>query len=211
MTQAEAGTLTNDDALYDALYDVRREAEEMGNYIEGDPYPVMNALREQGAVQKGFMRQLMHLPAFHRHKGSLDREGYTCSTFEACEQAFRDNVNLSNNVYHFDRIPPKTMGILEMDNPEHHAFRKAVQSLFIRPRAQKWWRENFIDAIVDDLVTNLHGRSGPNSTSSCAPACRCTRSPAASACMVTMRWSSARRWFALLPVSKARKSAWTAT
>lgn len=158
MTQADANTLTSDDALYDALYDVRREAEEMGNYIEGDPYPVMNALREQGAVQKGFMRQLMHLPAFHRHKGSLDREGYTCFTFEACEQAFRDNVNLSNNVYHFDGSPPKTMGILEMDNPEHHAFRKAVQSLFIRPRAQKWWRENFIDSIVDDLVANLQGR-----------------------------------------------------
>lgn len=158
MADAATNTLTDDDALYDALYDVRREAEEVGNYIEGDPYPVMNALREIAPVQKGFMRQLMHLPAFHRHKGSLDREGYTCFTFETCEQAFRDNVNLSNNVYHFDGSPPKTMGILEMDNPEHHAFRKAVQSLFIRPRAQKWWRENFIDAIVRDLVVNLQGR-----------------------------------------------------
>lgn len=157
VTEASAIS-TADDDLYEALYDVRKEAEEIGNYIDHDPYPTMNALRERAPVQKGFMRQLMELPPFHRHKGSLDREGYTCFTFEACEAAFRDNVNLSNNVYHFDGSPPKTMGILEMDNPEHHAFRRAVQSLFIKPKAQKWWREHFIDRLVDDLVLDLARR-----------------------------------------------------
>ena len=124
MTETATNTLTADDDLYDALYDVRREA--------------------------GFLRELLHLPTFHRHKGALDRQGYTCFTFEACEAAFRDNVNLSNNVYRLegDGTGEKTMGILEMDNPEHFAFRKAVQSLFIRPRAQKWWRQNFIDELV---------------------------------------------------------------
>jgi cytochrome P450 len=148
----------SDDDIVGALYDVRKEAEEIGNYVEGDPYPAMNAARGRGAVQKGFLRQLLQLPAFHRHKGSLDREGYTSFTFEACERALRDNVNLSNNVYHFDGSPQKTMGILEMDNPEHHAFRKAVQSLFIQPRAQKWWRQNFIDELVNSLVTSLAGQ-----------------------------------------------------
>jgi len=152
---AQAG---GDEALIEALYDVRKEAEELGNYVEGDPYPAMNALRERAPVQKGFLRQLLDLPPFHRHKGSLEREGYTCFTFEACERAFRDNVNLSNNVYHFDGSPPKTMGILEMDNPEHHAFRNAVQSLFILPRAQKWWRQNFIDELVTGLVSSLAGQ-----------------------------------------------------
>ena len=118
----------------------------------------MNALRARGAVQKGFLRQLLEFPKFHRHKGALEREGYTCFTFEACERAFRDNVNFSNNVYHFDGSPAKTMGILEMDNPEHHAFRKAVQSLFIQPRAQKWWRQHFIDELVTSLVTSLAGQ-----------------------------------------------------
>ncbi len=158
MANATIQAPASDEEIYDALYDVRKEAEEIGNYVEGDPYPAMNALRDRAPVQKGFMRQLLELPVFHRHKGSLDREGYTCFTFDTCEQAFRDNVNLSNNVYHFDGSPPKTMGILEMDNPEHHAFRKAVQSLFIRPRAQKWWREHFIDELVDDLVSGLEGR-----------------------------------------------------
>ncbi|MET0240660.1 MAG: cytochrome P450, partial [Sphingobium sp.] len=86
--------------------------------------------------------------------------GYTCFTFEACEAAFRDNVNFSNNVYRLGSTghDEKTMSILEMDNPEHFAFRKSVQSLFIKPKAQKWWRANFIDALVDDLVMALHGR-----------------------------------------------------
>ena len=148
----------SDDAIIEALYDVRKEAEEIGNYVEGDPYPAMNALRERAPVQKGFLRQLLELPPFHRHNGALEREGYTCFTFDACERAFRDNVNLSNNVYHFDGSGPKTMGILEMDNPEHHAFRKAVQSLFIQPRAQKWWRQQFIDELVTNLVAGLEGR-----------------------------------------------------
>lgn len=152
--QAVAG----DEAIIKALYDVRKESEEIGNYVEGDPYPAMNALRAQGAVQKGFLRQLLALPPFHRHAGALEREGYSCFSYEACERAFRDNVNLSNNVYNFMGGPAKTMGILEMDNPEHHAFRRAVQSLFIQPRAQKWWRQNFIDELVTGLVGSLAGQ-----------------------------------------------------
>jgi cytochrome P450 len=153
-TQAER----SDDDIIEALYDVRKEAEEFGNYVEGDPYPAMNAARARAPVQKGFLRQLLALPPFHRHRGSLEREGYTCFTFDACERAFRDNVSLSNNVYHFDGSPAKTMGILEMDNPEHHAFRRAVQSLFIQPRAQKWWRQHFIDELVSGLVSSLAGQ-----------------------------------------------------
>ena len=160
MTSTASDTLTSEDDLYDALYDVRREAEEIGNYIEGDPYPAINALREKAPVQKGFLRELLVLPPFHRHKGALDQQGYTCFGFDQCEAAFRDNVNLSNNVYHLvdGEGAEKTMGILEMDNPEHHAFRRAVQSLFIRPRAQKWWRQQFIDDLVERLIEDLRGK-----------------------------------------------------
>lgn len=153
-----ATSATSDDELYDALYDVKKEAEEIGNYVEEDPYPAFNALRERAPVQKGLLRPLMGLPSFHRHPVALKTEGYSCFSFQTCEQAFRDNVNLSNNIYHLGPGAEKTAGILEMDNPEHHAFRKAVQSLFIRPRAQKWWREHFIDQLVDDLVRNLRGK-----------------------------------------------------
>lgn len=162
MASAATNLLTSDDSLYDSLYDVRKEAEEIGNYIDIDPYPGINALREQAPVHKGFMRDLLGLPTFHRQRGALGRQGYTCYTFEACDKAFRDNVNYSNDVFNLDGAMPdtgeKARGILEMDNPEHHAFRRAVQSLFIKPKAQKWWRTHFIDGLVDDLVKSLHGR-----------------------------------------------------
>lgn len=157
---AKAAVLTGEDELYDALYDVRREAEEVGNYIDVDPYPLMAAQRRIAPVRKGFLRELLGLPRFHRQPEALSREGYTTFSFEACEQAFRDNVNYSNAVYSLNapRVGDKPYGILEMDNPEHHAFRRAVQSLFIKPKAQKWWREKYIDALVEDLVQALEGR-----------------------------------------------------
>ena len=157
MATAAKSALVQDDELYDQLYDVKREAEELGNYIDVDPNPLMGALREKGPIHRGFLRELLGLPAYHRHKGALDRPGFTTFGFDACEKAFRDNLNLSNKTYHLDGSPERTMGILEMDNPEHHAFRKAVQALFIKPRAAKWWRENFIDRLVCDLIENLRG------------------------------------------------------
>jgi cytochrome P450 len=159
MDSAPTQALISDDELYDTLYDVRNEAKEVGNFIDDiDPYPAINALRDSAPVHKGFLRQLLKLPDYHRHTKSLDRAAYTCFTFATCDQGFRDNVNLSSKVYHYDQSEEKTMGILEMDNPEHHAFRKGVQSLFIQPRVQKWWRQHFIDTIVDSLVDNFEGK-----------------------------------------------------
>ena len=158
MAHSESNTVTAEDELYDALYDVRTEAQMEGNYIEGDPFPAMNQLRDQAPVQKGLLRELLGLPAYHRHPVVFGREAFTCFTFDLCEKAFRDNVNLSNGLYHKDGSSARTMGILEMDNPEHHAFRAAVQSLFIKPRAQKWWREHFIDQLVEQLVSSLHNQ-----------------------------------------------------
>jgi len=71
---------------------------------------------------------------------------------------FRDNVRFSNAIYHMGEDPGKTSGILEMDNPEHLVYRKAVQTLFIKPRAQTWWRDRWIDEIVGDLVGGMRGR-----------------------------------------------------
>ena len=51
MTNAPQSSAVSDDDLYDTLYDVRKEAEEIGNYVEDDPYPAMNAARGRGAVQ----------------------------------------------------------------------------------------------------------------------------------------------------------------
>jgi cytochrome P450 len=149
--------LTADNELYEELYDVRKEAEDAGNLVEGDANPGMCALRDQAPVHKGFLRDLLGLPAHHRHTASVGREGYTCFTFDVCNAAFRDNERFSNATYHMDpRTDEQTLSILEMDEPQHRAYRATVQPMFLKPRALTWWRQRWINEIVDALITKLH-------------------------------------------------------
>ncbi|MFC3172768.1 cytochrome P450 [Novosphingobium bradum] len=158
MSGQAAGFVTADEAAYDELYDVRTEAMHSGNYIDVDPYPLMNAARERGAVHKGFLREVLGLPPFHRSRQVTEgRQGYSVLTFAAAEQAFRDNVRLSNRIYHMTPGDAKFLGILEMDEPEHFAQRKALQSLFIKPRAVGKWRDRWINDIVKAIIANLEG------------------------------------------------------
>lgn len=161
MSGAVAEALKAEDTLYDELYDVRTEAEQIGNYIDVDPYPLMNAARERGSVQKGFLREVLGLPMYHRNWNAFQgRQGYAVLTFAEAEAAFRDNLRLSNHVYKLNDTGENVLGILEMDNPEHFAYRRAAQSLFIKPRAVGMWRDRWINEIVKALVENLHGRDG---------------------------------------------------
>lgn len=156
MSGAAAEALKADDSLYDELYDVRTEAIENGNYLEIDPYPLMNAARDRAPVQKGFLREVLDLPFYHRHRMTVEgRQGFSVLNYELAEQTFRDNVRLSNAVYHMNPGDDKMLGILEMDNPEHFAHRKAAQSLFIKPRAVGLWRDRWINEIVNTIVENL--------------------------------------------------------
>ncbi len=154
---ATENVLLADDALYDELYDVKHEAEASGNYIDIDPYPLMNALRDKAPFQKGLLRELMGLPPYQRSYGLRGLPGYTALGFEVCEAAFRNTQEFSNSSYSRPGQQEKSLGILEMDNPEHHAYRKAVQSLFLKSKALTWWREHWITEITEDLVGNLAG------------------------------------------------------
>jgi cytochrome P450 len=152
-------TLTADDPLYEELYDVRREALEMGNLVEEDMNPGMNALRERAPVMKGSLRDLLGLPAHHRHVMAAGRQCYTSLSFEACNTAFRDHERFSSKiVHHPSESGEQTLGILEMDEPQHRAFRSALQPLFVKPRTLTWWRERFINDIVAALVMQLQKR-----------------------------------------------------
>ena len=151
--------LLGDDELYEDLYDVRREAEEIGNLVEEDINPAMSALRDKAPVQKGFLRDLLGAPGQHRHTyGVAGREGYTCFSFETCNEAFRDHERFSSRVYHHGPDEEQRLGILEMDQPQHLSFRGTLQPLFLKPRVATWWRSRFIDEIVYTLVENLKVR-----------------------------------------------------
>jgi cytochrome P450 len=153
-----ADVLIADDPLYEELYDVRREASEFGNLVEQDMNPAMCALRGCGAVQKGFLRELLGLPLYHRHVAATGREGYTCLSFRACDAAFRDDGRFSSKIYHHPSAgDQQRMSLLEMDEPGHRAHRSTVQSLFLKPRALTWWRERWINDIVAALIAKLNG------------------------------------------------------
>jgi cytochrome P450 len=148
--------LIADDPLYEELYDVRREAQEIGNLVEQDMNPALCALRERGAVQKGFLRELLHLPPHQRHVMAIGRQGYTCFTFQACDKAFRDSERFSSRISHRpSESGEQRLGILEMDEPQHLAYRKTLQPMFLKPRTLTWWRERWTNDIVAALVHKL--------------------------------------------------------
>jgi cytochrome P450 len=154
---AMTDVLTTDDPLYEQLYDVRREAEEIGNFVDVSAVmPQVHKLRAQAPVHKGRLRELLGLPHHDRHVRARDRQHWTALTFEACEAAFRDPQVFSNSVQGNDNpANEKTMGILEMDPPMHRAYRRTIQPKFLMPEAMGWWRQQTIDGIVQRLIARM--------------------------------------------------------
>lgn len=148
--------LTADDPLYRELYDVRREGEILGNLVEKDMNPELKSVRERGGVQKGFLRELLGLPLYHRHELVAGKQGYTALSYEACETAFRNHQRFSSTIVHKPNPDnEETMAILEMDGKRHRAYRRTLQPKFIEPQAITWWRERWIDDIVAQLTDRL--------------------------------------------------------
>ena len=150
--------LTGDDSLYETLYDVRNEAQRIGNLVDRDMNGPMCELRDRGAVQKGFLRQLLNLPQHHRHSAAIGRQGYTCFTFDTCERAFRDGETFSSQVYHNVSQDEQRMGIIEMDGLQHRRYRGTLQRMFVKPRTLTWWRQRWINDIVATLADTLKDR-----------------------------------------------------
>ena len=150
--------LIADDPLYEELYDVRREAIEFGNLVEQDMNPAMGALREQAPVHKGYLRDLLDLPTHYRHAEAKGRSGYTCFSYQACEQAFRDGKRFSVTILRSPDAGERRLAFLEMDDPEHRIHRAAMQPMFVRPRTLGWWRHRWIDDIVRQLVEAVRTR-----------------------------------------------------
>lgn len=149
--------LTADDPLYEELYDVRREAEAVGNLIDvGAVMPQIHRLRAEAPVHKGRVRELLGLPHHDRHVRAVGRQHWTALSWEACEAGLRDPQTFSNSVQGSaeDRTS-YTMGILEMDPPMHRAYRRTIQPKFLMPEAMGWWRSHSIDGIVERLIARM--------------------------------------------------------
>lgn len=150
--------LLADDPLYKELYDVRREAEAMGNLVEEDVGPRIAALQAQAPVHKGKLRELLGLPAHDRHVLAVGKQHYTALTYEACEAAFRQPKVFSSRIsHHPNELGELAMSVLEMDGSMHRAYRRTIQPKFIMPEALGWWRQRKIDEIVERLIERMRG------------------------------------------------------
>jgi cytochrome P450 len=157
-TAAVQDVLLTDDPLYKELYDVRREAEAMGNLVEEDMGPRIAALQAQAPVHKGKLRELLDLPAHDRHVLAAGRQHWSAMTYDACEAAFRQPKVFSSRIsHHPNELNELPMGILEMDGAMHRAYRRTIQPKFIMPEALGWWRQRKIDEIVERLIDRMRG------------------------------------------------------
>jgi len=151
--------LLADDPLYEELYDVRREAEAMRNYVAVDQTEAIDALRDQAPVHVGTLRSLLNLPVHERHAGAVGQARFCALSYVSCEAVLRDSKRFSSKiVHHPNPANEKTMGVLEMDGPEHRAYRRTLQPIFLKHHAEDWWRAKWIDSSVERLIDGLGQR-----------------------------------------------------
>jgi cytochrome P450 len=149
-------TLTAEDERYADLFDVVKEATDLGGQVFGDLTPGMNALRNEHPAMQGSLRELLKLPPAPHTMYENERPHYTVLNYELCNRALRENLLFSSEVYE-ESPGVRQLGkvILKMVGDEHLRYRKMVQPMFIRPRAINWWRKNWIENSVTALLDRL--------------------------------------------------------
>lgn len=132
----------------------------MGATGRTTPYPEFAALRRQGPVLGGALGLALDDDA----EGPFSDlpEMYTAYSFQAVHQILGDGVTFSSSGY--AEVMGKVMGhsILEMDEPEHHAYRSIIQQAFTRKAMARWETElvgpivhRIIDGFIDDGRVDL--------------------------------------------------------
>ncbi|HVM40333.1 MAG TPA: cytochrome P450 [Acidimicrobiia bacterium] len=133
----------------------------MGAGIVSDPYPDFVELRKQAPVVPTDVRRLMGLDESVVLPEEMP-DVYTVLTFDGVQQVLRDGETFSSAGYAAVMGPVMGHTILEMDEPEHHAYRALVQQAFTRKAMERWSNDligpvidEMIDAFVDDGRTEL--------------------------------------------------------
>lgn len=120
----------------------------MGMGVVTNPYPDFVGLRAQGPIVEtdlGFGLSSEDRPKL-----------YTAASYDAVQEVLRDGVRFSSSGY--AEVMGAVMGhtILEMDEPEHHAYRSLIQQAFTR-KAMEQWESELVEPIVDELIDRFIG------------------------------------------------------
>ncbi len=133
----------------------------MGSGIVTNPYPDFAELRSRPLVPTD-IRSLMGVDASTAEApGAAAPEGapalFTVTTFDAAQEVLRDGKRFSSSGY--SEIMGKAMGrtILEMDEPDHHAYRSLIQQAFTR-KAMESWEGDLVVPVVDELIDRFVGQ-----------------------------------------------------
>jgi cytochrome P450 len=111
-----------------------------GAGVVRDPYPEWSRLRDETPVLLGDPRQVFDLdPAMELPEGMPDT--YAALSFDAVMEVLRDGDRFSSTGYAVMMGVVMGHTILEMDEPEHHAYRALVQQAFTRKAMERWESE----------------------------------------------------------------------
>ena len=148
-------SLVSDNPRYDELFNMKKQSANVGVDMARDYTADMNRLRNEAAVHKGSLRELLGVPEIPGMMGP-DREGYTFFSYRACEIGFRENLIFSSEGYN-ESPGVRTIGptILSMVGKPHKRLRTAAQPLFKRPKVLDWWNKRWIQETVDALLDRI--------------------------------------------------------
>jgi cytochrome P450 len=129
-----------------------------GGYRQ-DPYPIWNALREQGAVHQGTVHDLSGAGAdlFFHGLPYPDDPHFSVFSWEACDAVYRNPEVFASSDEAVDLeggdLSPVN-SLLSMGGTEHRRYRALVQPSF-SPTKASWWIQNWIETTVHALIDSF--------------------------------------------------------
>ena len=122
-----------------------------------DPYPVWARLREQTPVFAGLMSDEFGVQSMEDVLVAGGPTPYTPLTFDAVQAIMRDGETFSSAGYAESIGLVFGHSILEMDEPEHHAYRALIQQAFTR-KAMETWEAEIVRPVVDRHIDAFRDR-----------------------------------------------------
>jgi len=122
-----------------------------------NPFPVWDELRAQCPVHAGNLDHRFGASPFGEMMVDSTVTPHHVLSFDAVQQVLRDGETFTSSGYE------QTIGllfghsILEMDEPEHHAYRALIQQAFTR-KAMESWEVDIVRPVVDGLVGEFRDR-----------------------------------------------------
>lgn len=116
-----------------------------------DPHPVWAELRTRTPVYAGSMAEVFGISFVEEARMKPGTTLYTALSFDAVQQVLRDGATFSSAGYAESIGLVFGHSILEMDEPEHHAYRALIQQAFTR-KAMETWEAEIVRPVVARMV-----------------------------------------------------------